>query len=198
MTTTQPGLPAAHPLGTGAVPCLGTSICPRACEREPGPAQAGRPQCTLCVSSLAPNKPNRRSRPERSTAQSNGSHPRTVIIRAKQTQFAWDASCGKSLFSNAFQQNGPPGPGQKQTQSNPIGLAVLTVAGPATLSVVEWGCRTDLALALDGPRPGRKGLMARYGTLEWTISGRKSPAGRYEINTQLQEYYCSASGLGSV
>ena len=125
MATTQPKFPAPHPPTTRAVSCPGTSICPRSCRCEPGPAQAGRPKTPPNLYPAAPNKPNLREA--------------KITINP----------CLKVAYSKIA-----PLPGrEKQTQSNPIAAGVLIAADGVALSVVEWASRTDPALALSSSAP---------------------------------------------
>ena len=79
MTTIQLGFPAPWPTSP----------------RRSGPKRAST------VSSLAPNKPNRRRRPERSAAQSNGSRLRLGPISTLKSQISNARPCPPTLSSPA-------------------------------------------------------------------------------------------------
>jgi hypothetical protein len=147
MTTEMPGIAASKPTDARAVlrPHLPIWCLLRA---------RTAPNRPLSVT----NKPNRHRRPERSAAQSNGSDP---LVQNKPNLTVSQITI--SHYSKyVYKKNRPGGLGQKQTQSNPIGQAILSeaqrsrmdltavllVADEVALSVVERGSQTDLPLAL--------------------------------------------------
>jgi hypothetical protein len=145
MPIVPPGISRPRLRATPATRRRGTAI-----SRPAAPRFARNPHLP------APNKPNRRSRPERSAAQSNGSAHRSALS---------PSAPNKANFPR-FQPKNTDRP-QKQTQSNPIGEAILSEAQrsrmdlasvliqPSALSEVdERGSRTDLTPPQPPPLPG--------------------------------------------
>ena len=135
MTTKRIGFPPFHPPATPApprpgrpIPCHGGArtppnpYAPNENPQIPTPAVCANPQYPPSPHPTAPNKPNRRSRPERSAAKSNGSTcPPALSSFAPNKPNLPDPHFTISLLPAMFyRENRPADPGHKQTQTNPI------------------------------------------------------------------------------